>query len=1155
MNDAQVSAPPLTREQHEALEVEEASVALRAGAGCGKTLVLTERYRREIEGQQGRPLGSLVALTFTEKAARELRQRIRRLCRAQLAAGCEADRWGMVLRALEAAPIGTFHGFCAQLLRTHAIEIGIDPEFTVLDAAIAGSLRDEAVRITLRRLLAGRDEDLVALASDYGLDQIRNAMGLLIAMRTTGDLDEWTKLSAEQVVDRWQSVWNQRGRFATLLGLSAAASRCRQLLIGIDASHPRLQDRLRDMLDRLPELESGRCSDEVLKVIVELARISDLRGKDVWPSGQIKDDVKNEFEGLRKKIKQVQEKLCWDNESTRESARTSLHLARLAAHVRRSYESIKDERSGLDFDDLLVKTHGLLRDRPEILASDSVAGESDSIEFVLVDEFQDTDRVQTEVLEMLAGAEFQRGRMFVVGDVRQSIYRFRGAEPGIFDQWRDKFPAEGRKNLTENFRSVPGVIHFVNALFAEHFAEAGLGEEQADQEQHRLVPVRKDLSDQPAVTFVWAVPPEPTEPEFAEGVKTTAYDRRENEARTLVRWIGQQLEAGWTILDRNTREPRLAHAGDIAFLFRAMTDVAIYERALADAGFDYHTLGGSAFYAQQEIHDVINLLSIVEDPCDEVALAGALRSPFFSLSDNGLFWLARAFPGGLIAGLERSEEILQLSPHDRYQTARARSLLARWREIKDRVGLAAIVTQILDESGFEASLVCEFLGARKLANARKLLLIAREFDRQGGFTLADLVARLRGFLDEPPREELAAATEEESTNIRLMSIHQAKGLEFPIVVIPDLNRESDSRTQWLGFHPDLGLVVRPVAPLPTRPGGEAESLSEHSLGWLTFRAIEEDENRREAIRLFYVAATRARDHLILSSGLPADPRPESPAMQLLWDRFDWQTGLCLARLPETWPVPRIHVTASTPPEAVGKHARQPLAQRLSAIERAIVETEIGEPEQVLRPSPRPGLIDFDPARRLSPRAARLDRLIRALIADKGLLRGEPLAEACARVGARQAPAASSSLIAEAVTWLEPWLATPVFQELRDAARARRPIERNLEWTIAWPLDENHSTVLRGCSEAIYRDQRGRWRPVIVSTAAGDSQAERLRLMLSGVAALQRGFDPGGPGWWVHLGTDEKMLVDVHVNFNPAAIGQTLEEWLRASDLAADRSMA
>jgi len=266
-------------------------------------------------------------------------------------------------------------------------------------------------------------------------------------------------------------------------------------------------------------------------------------------------------------------------------------------------------------------------------------------------------------------------------------------------------------------------------------------------------------------------------------------------------------------------------------------------------------------------------------------------------------------------------------------------------------------------------------------------------------------------------------------------------------------------------------------------------------------------------------------------------------MQLLCERFDWQTGRCLARLPETWPVPRIDVKTSTPPETVGKHARTPLGQRLSAIERAIVETEIGEPEPVLRPSPRPRLIDFDPARRLTPRAARLDRLIRAMIADKGLLRGEPLAEACARVGARQAPAASSSLIAEAVTWLEPWIAMPVFQELRDASRARRPIERNFEWTIAWPLDGNPPIVLRGCCEAVYRDHQGRWRPVIVSTAAGDSQAEQLRLMLSGVAAPQRGFDPGGPGWWVRPGPDGKLVVDVHIEFRANAIENSVIRWL------------
>ena len=190
------------------------------------------------------------------------------------------------------------------------------------------------------------------------------------------------------------------------------------------------------------------------------------------------------------------------------------------------------------------------------------------------------------------------------------------------------------------------MIHFINALFAEHFAADRPDEEPEDQEEHQLVPVRNDLTDQPAVMFVWAVPAEPAEAQITEGVKTTAHDRRENEARMLRAGSGggSRLAGRFSIAGPASRD--CAHAGDVALLFRAMTDVSLYERALADEGFDYHTLGGSAFYAQQEIHDVINLLSIVEDPCDEVALAGALRSPFFSLSDNGLFWLAPPSPEG-----------------------------------------------------------------------------------------------------------------------------------------------------------------------------------------------------------------------------------------------------------------------------------------------------------------------------------------------------------------------------------------------------------------------------------------------------------------------------------------------------------------------------
>ncbi len=231
---------------------------------------------------------------------------------------------------------------------------------------------------------------------------------------------------------------------------------------------------------------------------------------------------------------------------------------------------------------------------------------------------------------------------------------------------------------------------------------------------------------------------------------------------------------------------------------------------------------------------------------------------------------------------------------------------------------------------------------------RKLVRIARSFDEQEGFSLADFVARLREDLNNPPHEEQAATTEEDSPTIRLMSIHQAKGLEFPIVVIPDLNRKPNPRDSFLGLHPDLGLVVRPPRAAAPPSEAEADPSTGESVGWLAYQAIEAEEDRREALRLFYVAATRARDHLILSAGIEsvpaedggtpaeqASPRPASPACELLMERFDWRTGVCLAPLPETWPAPRVNVITGRPGEfAAARNAPAPALTEAVAGDRA-----------------------------------------------------------------------------------------------------------------------------------------------------------------------------------------------------------------------------
>ncbi len=473
---------------------------------------------------------------------------------------------------------------------------------------------------------------------------------------------------------------------------------------------------------------------------------------------------------------------------------------------------------------------------------------------MLVDEFQDTDPIQGEILERLTGESFPSGRLFLVGDAKQSIYRFRGARPEIFEEFRDRFPESGRLSLTENFRSVPGILDFVNALFADTFEDPDAA----------LIPVVGPVPDhdQPVVEFLWATESE----EAAKSSQSSAHDRRELEARWLARRLRQRLGVGWMVRDRQTREVRQAHPGDVAFLFRAMTDVGPYESALVEEGFDYHVIGGSAFYAQQEVHDLINVLSVIEDPLDAVALAGTLRSPFFCLSDDGLFWLSTA-RHDLVDGLRNADAIAQLSERDRQHARRARDLLSHWRGLKDRVAIAALVDRVLDESGYEAALLGEFLGDRKRANARKLVRLARQFDQQGGFTLAAFVARLRADLKRPPREEQAATTDEQGTSVRLMSIHQAKGLEFPIVVIPDLNRKSAADLDAVAFDPTLGPLVRRGKDRAAEPGTSAkgddaaDEGTRESLGWLAYQALERHHEEKEALRLFYVATTRARDAL------------------------------------------------------------------------------------------------------------------------------------------------------------------------------------------------------------------------------------------------------------------------------------------------------
>jgi ATP-dependent helicase/nuclease subunit A len=902
----------LTAEQARALEVDGSSVALGAGAGCGKTLVLARRFVAELEGDNPRPLGRIVALTFTNKAARELRGRIRLHCRLRLDAGADPARWRGVLRQLDAARIGTFHSFCGKVLRAHALEAGIDPGFVVFDEPIALSLRESALDTALRDRLENRDPDAIELAVAYGLTAVRDSLHDLLGNRVAGESRPWLGKSPEDLVKIWKTLFDETVFPAMIRELVKDVRATLSLLDAPDVTDPKVRARASEIAEATAALEAIPAV-ESLETLKSLAYIKSLPRK-LWPDEELYQAIKDQFDSIRKRCAELQDASRWDRHLALEAASTGLRFVRLAEHARAAYDQAKQARAGLDNDDLLQLTRDLLANVPEV--RDRLAG---SIDRILVDEFQDSDPIQAEILELLSGTEATTGKLFLVGDTKQSIYRFRGARPELFDAYREQFPSEGRLNLTENFRSSPAILAFVNALFGDTLTNA--------ETALRAGGVAAEGSLDPAVLFLW-----PEVADEAGPARTTAGTARLGEAERVARLLRERLDAGWRIRDRGTGRLRPANAGDVAILFRSLADSAAYERALAAEGFDYLVVGGSGFFAQQEVLDLINLLTAVEDPLDGVALAGALRSPFFNLSDDALLRLAIEGRGSLSDGLDSAVEtgLERIPPRDRDRVVRARSLLVAWREAKDRLPIAGLVERILDESGYEASLLGEFLGDRKRANARKLVRMARRFDEQGGFTLADFVARLRADLRAATKETQAATTDEGGEIIRLMSIHQAKGLEFPVVVLPDLDRKRPNDSRRLAFDPILGPVVGAVE-------SEASDDSEKPLGAIVHRHRESEAEDAEALRLLYVATTRARDRLILSSGLDPTSEPNSPALQLLARRFDRPTGRFLGEPLARQPEPRVEVVAaverSAPPRASSR-AWPPLLEIARVIRQA-----------------------------------------------------------------------------------------------------------------------------------------------------------------------------------------------------------------------------
>lgn len=808
-------------DQHTREEIErliDTSMSVEAGAGTGKTSVLVARVVETLR-RGPHTVDEIAVMTFTDAAAAELASRIREGLElaSRSAVGEERARLQAALTGLYRAHIETIHAFAGGLLRERPVEAALDPRFTVLDPVAAGQLFEEAWKGWLSGLLSVSTPEL-ALAVDRGLDlkELRQAADAVHAYRhlrplQLADVGE-PDLQAfgrelEGLVERLQEllpscVTQEDLAFGAAMQIIAFAERyasaspaAREELLLFQPLKPSLNGNQANWLD------PGHCVEakDVVKAFVAA-------------QGRIRDALR--MQALAGVL--------------------PLIVGFVAEH-----EEERRREGTADYDDLLIWARDLLRGRPEV--REYFRGRFPRI---FVDEFQDTDPLQAEIVMLLAAegtgdpmaAVPREGRLFVVGDPKQSIYRFRRADIAVYEQIKNG-PLHGAgRTIVQNFRSHPEIIRWANRVF-----DAVLTEEPGVQPANvHLEPLPEGVdAGRPPVLVVHGSREHDRVP-----------DMRREEAEILARMARRAVEEErWPVIDRKTREPREARYSDIAILLPARTELETYMEVLENRGIPYRVEGSRTFFRRQEVRDVISCLKAIDDPLDTVSLLGALRSRAFACSDEDLFlWRAR---GGRL-------DILGDPPAD-LEPESVREGLARLiglRRARRGLSLPNLVRAVLEETGLVEIALSEGGGGQGAANLLKLAEQAHAFAGSGS-GLRSFARWLAEQRDEETDEAEAGAVEELDNVVRIATIHSSKGLEYPIVMLANLHRPIRKNSK---------------APIPDREHGRLHlSIAQGGgddgrFATAGYEAAEEDENAMivaEARRLLYVAVTRARDHIVI----------------------------------------------------------------------------------------------------------------------------------------------------------------------------------------------------------------------------------------------------------------------------------------------------
>ena len=830
------------------------SLIVEASAGTGKTSELIRRIVRVLAA--GTPVHQVVAVTFTHKAAGELKIRLREeLDKARAACSDAAGRANLedALERLEEAAIGTIHGFCAQILRERPVEARIDPDFEELT-------EPEAARIYSRAFDRWFQAKL-----DAGAPAVRRALARLAwreSWKTESPPAESLKHAGKQLVD-WRdhtAPW-RREPFDRRPRMEALLEQCRALASMVSQCtrpHDNLVRSLRPLLDLVNQPGDDDSLEARLAKLPRDLRRDFKKGSGTFAPGVPRQQVLDACDALLAALEAFRRDAGADFAAALNDEMRGLVSA---------YTDRKQRAGKLDFLDLLLLVRDLVRGHRQVRNY-----LQNRFARIFVDEFQDTDPLQAEILILLSANDPAEddwlkvtpapGKLFVVGDPKQSVYKFRRADVVLYENLCAALASRGvaRIHLTKSFRAVPPIQQLVNAAFAPEMT----GDAEAGQARYAPLEEYTPAYDvQPAVVAL----PAPT-PYGTQRVNKDKIDAcLPGAIAGYIDWLVN--ESGWKVRDRDGARVPL-RAKHICVLFRRFvnygTDISReYTQALEARGIPHLLVGSKSFYHREEVETVRLALAAIEWPDDELAVFGTLRGSLFAIPDNLLLrfrFEARASarqpspsPGPPAPSpcpeADRHLHPFRAMPEDLPAAfapiAQALAILKDLHRSRNRRPVADTINALLEATRAHAGFTLRRAGAQALANVSRICDLARTFELTGGLSFRGFVEELAAQAEKAESAE-APVLEEASDGVRLMTVHSAKGLEFPVVILADMTANLAAREAERFVEGSLCatrmLFAAPWELLENEPREQAR---EHS----------------EGVRVAYVAATRARDLLVV----------------------------------------------------------------------------------------------------------------------------------------------------------------------------------------------------------------------------------------------------------------------------------------------------